>query len=228
VGDREVGGMTALSKAARKTGTPSYWFSYVAVDDAAAIATKAAQLGGKAVLDPMEMGPANIAVLKDPTGAVFGLWQSLDATGTFDDGQANVVRLNELSTHDVELSGRFYSGLFGWRERAGADAAQPYKTFVRGDEIVAGMLESKNETAALDAWTVYFAVRDAARVVQKATYLGAKIVAPLIDVPGAGPLAILSDPEGAQFAVVEMAGGVVEEARESSDTTVRVDAKKRS
>jgi predicted enzyme related to lactoylglutathione lyase len=222
VGDREVGGMTALSKEARKSGTASYWFSYVAVDDAGAIAAKAAQLGGQSVMDPMETGPASIAVLRDPAGAVFGLWQSLDETGTFDDGQANLVRLNELSTPDVERSGRFYSGLFPWREAAGGSPAVPYKTFLLGEQIVAGMMETEGAQPA--AWMVYFSVRDAARTVEKAAYLGGKIVAPLNEVPGAGRLAILADPEGAVFAVVEPADGVVEEAKESAEPTVRVDA----
>lgn len=218
VRDREVGGMTALSKEAKRAGASSYWFSYVAVEDAEAIATKAAALGGEAVLGPLQMGPANIAVLRDPTGAVFGLWQSLDTAGTFDEGQANAVSLNELTTPDVDRAGRFYATLFGWRELAGQSAAPRYKTFTRGERIVAGMLQGSGPAA----WTVYFSTFDASRTVEKATYLGGRVVVPLREVPSVGRLAVLSDPGGATFAVIELAGGVVEESRESAETTVRV------
>jgi predicted enzyme related to lactoylglutathione lyase len=222
VADREVGGMTALSKEAKRSGTASYWFSYVAVTDADAIATQAAALGGNAVLGPLQMGPANVAVLRDPTGAVFGVWQSLDATGTFDEGQANAVSLNELTTPNVEQAGRFYAGLFGWRELAGESAALPYKTFMMGEKIVAGMLQGKGETTPGAAWTVYFSVSDAARVVEKATYLGGTALVPLREVPNVGRLAVLSDPGGAVFAVIELAGGVVQESKESTEPTARI------
>jgi predicted enzyme related to lactoylglutathione lyase len=220
VGNREVGGMTALSKEAKRSGTSSYWFSYIAVEDAAAIAANAAGLGGQAVLGPLEMGPASVAVLKDPTGAVFGLWQSLGATGTFDEGQANAVSLNELSTPNVDRAGKFYATLFGWRELAGESAALPYKTFTMNGNIVAGMLQGP--AAAPAAWTVYFSVADAARTLEKATYLGATIIVPLREVPGVGRLAVLADPGGAVFALIELVGGVVEEAKESADPTVRI------
>ena len=222
VGNREVGGMTALSKEARRSGTSSYWFSYVAVEDAAAIAAGAAELGGQALMGPLEMGPASVAVLKDPAGAVFGLWQSLDATGTFDEGQADAVSLNELTTPNVDQAGKFYSGLFGWRELAGESADLAYKTFVAGEKIVAGMLQGNGLSTAASAWTVYFSVSDASRTVDKATYLGAKVVVPIREVPGVGRLAVLADPGGAVFALTELEGGVVEESSESAEPTVRV------
>lgn len=218
--DREVGGMTALGKEAKKHGQPSYWFSYVSVADAAALAAKATDLGGQVLVGPLEMGPASIAVLKDPTGATFGLWQSLDDEGTFDDGQADAVRLNELATPDLARAAHFYSSLFGWRELDSGSAGAGYKTFLRGDEIVAGMLQSKGPAPA--AWTVYFSVADAARVIEKATVLGGSALVPLNEVPDVGRLAVLADPRGAVFAVIERTGGVVEQAKDVPETTARV------
>lgn len=55
---------------------PSHWLSYVAVDDVAASAKKAQSLGATILVQPMEvMGEGTLAVFKDPTGAVLGLWQ---------------------------------------------------------------------------------------------------------------------------------------------------------
>jgi hypothetical protein len=58
-------------------------------------------------------------------------------------------------------------------------------------------------------------------MVEKATHLGAKTVVPLGEVPGVGRLAVLADPGGAVFAVIQLMGGVVEESKESAETTVR-------
>lgn len=53
---------------------PPHWQPYVAVDDPDATVARAAELGGSALMEPMDV-PAvgRIAVLRDPQGAVFGI-----------------------------------------------------------------------------------------------------------------------------------------------------------
>jgi predicted enzyme related to lactoylglutathione lyase len=204
----EVAGMSVLSREAKKSGTSSYWFSYIAVDDPPAVAVKAALLGGKIVVGPLEMGPASVAVVRDPTGAVFGLWHWARAREDAHRGYAAAVALNELSTPDINRAGSFYAGLFGWQDLASARAAVPYKTFKLGERIVAGMMQAQPAPRAAAEWTVYFSVTDAAATVARAESLGAGAVIPLHDVAGAGRLAVLTDPEGAVFAVIEPGGGV--------------------
>jgi predicted enzyme related to lactoylglutathione lyase len=57
LGGKMVAGIVSLPEQARKMGAPPHLMSYVAVDDAAASAKKAASLGGKLLAGPMEMGP---------------------------------------------------------------------------------------------------------------------------------------------------------------------------
>jgi predicted enzyme related to lactoylglutathione lyase len=59
-------------------GTPSHWLSYIHVADCKATASKAAQLGASTML-PAELMPdvGTIAVLADPQGAAFALYQPL-------------------------------------------------------------------------------------------------------------------------------------------------------
>jgi len=59
-------------------GTPSHWLSYFHVADCKATAAKAAELGGSAMM-PAQLIPevGTIAVLGDPQGAVFALYQPL-------------------------------------------------------------------------------------------------------------------------------------------------------
>ncbi len=55
------------------SGSPG-WIPYVGVEDADATATRAQELGGGALLEPMDVpSVGRIAVLSDPQGAVFGI-----------------------------------------------------------------------------------------------------------------------------------------------------------
>ena len=55
---------------------PEQWSTYVSLDDAGATAAKAAQAGGRILVEPLEIpNSGTMAVLTDPTGAVIGRWQ---------------------------------------------------------------------------------------------------------------------------------------------------------
>jgi predicted enzyme related to lactoylglutathione lyase len=57
-------------------GQPSFWLSYVEVDDIAASTEKARSLGANIIKDVIEVpGAGWLSILMDPTGAVLGLWK---------------------------------------------------------------------------------------------------------------------------------------------------------
>jgi predicted enzyme related to lactoylglutathione lyase len=67
---------------ANKTGMHSHWLNFVRVDDAASMAAKVAALGGRVVVKPrMDRHGGKVAVVADPSGALFGLleWDSSDS-----------------------------------------------------------------------------------------------------------------------------------------------------
>jgi predicted enzyme related to lactoylglutathione lyase len=53
---------------------PTYWLVYFGTDDIDASLAKATDLGGTAMMGPMDIGIGKIAVLQDPQGAVFALF----------------------------------------------------------------------------------------------------------------------------------------------------------
>ncbi len=58
-------------------GAPSIWLAYVLVDDVAASTRKAKNLGATIFKDVTEVpGMGWFSIIGDPTGAVFGIWQS--------------------------------------------------------------------------------------------------------------------------------------------------------
>lgn len=57
-------------------GAPSFWLSYIHVDDIRAATRKAASLGGTVMKDVTEIPDyGEFSVITDPTGAHFALWQ---------------------------------------------------------------------------------------------------------------------------------------------------------
>ena len=56
---------------------PPGWLAYVEVDDIRAATKKAKSLGGEVMKDATEViGMGWLSFIRDPTGAVLGLWQS--------------------------------------------------------------------------------------------------------------------------------------------------------
>ena len=71
VGGKEVGGTTPSQMA----GVPNHWHVYFAVADADGTAAKIKQLGGSVVVEPFDTPIGKMAVVADPQGAVFSLYQ---------------------------------------------------------------------------------------------------------------------------------------------------------
>ncbi len=63
------GGMRAAAET-----EPTYWLVYLGANDIDATMSKATELGGNALLGPMDIGVGKIGVVQDPQGAVFGVY----------------------------------------------------------------------------------------------------------------------------------------------------------
>jgi predicted enzyme related to lactoylglutathione lyase len=55
--------------------TPSHWLPYVKVTDIAAFTTRAKSLGAAPLQEIVEIPEGRFSVLRDPTGAPFGIFQ---------------------------------------------------------------------------------------------------------------------------------------------------------
>jgi predicted enzyme related to lactoylglutathione lyase len=185
---------------------PPHWNSYVRVDSADDTAAKAKKLGGTVLLGPFDvMEHGRMAVIQDPAGAVFSLWEPKDHIGAEVVGEPNSFCWNELYTSDAKKAGDFYSKLFGWSREPMQTPTGEYTIFKKGDAQAAGMMQISKEMEAMPPhWMVYFAVDDSDRTVQKAKGMGAQVMVPPTDIPNIGRFAILNDPQGADFAVIRL------------------------
>jgi predicted enzyme related to lactoylglutathione lyase len=73
----EAGGQqVAGTMPPQMSGVPNHWHVYFAVSDADATAAKIKQLGGSVIVEPFDTPIGKMAVVADPQGAVFSLFQA--------------------------------------------------------------------------------------------------------------------------------------------------------
>jgi predicted enzyme related to lactoylglutathione lyase len=211
LGGRDVGALYELPEQLRAAGVPPHWAGYVSVADAEASAARARELGGTVLDGPTDAeGHGRRAAVQDPTGAFFVLWQRQGHAGAAVVNEPGSLCWNELYSSDAQAAAAFYGGLFGWstEESASADGGI-YTVFRNGEQLAAGMLQIREEWGAVPpSWAVYFAVADLDATLAKARELGATIQGEPMEV-NAGRFAFLADPQGAGFAVMQIAPGAV-------------------
>jgi len=204
-GDQAVGALYGVSPQEAKS--PPHWNSYVAVANVDETARKAKQLGGQVVLEPLDvMEHGRMAVIQDPTGAVFSLWQGKQHIGANLLDEVGALCWTELLTNDTDKAGKFYTSLLPWKSDTQNMAHTKYTMFKRGDQMAAGMLPTPKEVEGMPPqWFSYFAVDNVDQTVSKAQQLGGKVMRPAADIPDMGRFAILQDPQGAPFAIWQYA-----------------------
>ncbi len=92
------------------------WATYVAVDDADAVAAAMVDLGATLVAEPEDAGPGGrAATLRDPQGAEIRLWQARRRLGAQLTNSPGAWNFSDLHTTDPAAAQRFYEGALGWR-----------------------------------------------------------------------------------------------------------------
>ena len=184
-------------------GVPPHWMPYIAVESADKAADLAKQLGGTLIMpafDVMEAG--RMAVIQDPTGAYFCVWQAAKNTGIGIAGVHGTLCWGDLSTPDVKRASEFYSGLFGWQIMAGENDKSGYLHIKNGEQFIGGIPPAEYRQSGAPAhWLAYFYVDDVKVSTAKATGLGAKVYMGPMAIDNVGDMSVVADPQGALFAL---------------------------
>src|SRR5262245_48073390 len=73
---KDVAGLSPQNEEMKAQGIPPFWMSYVSVANADETVNKAKALGGQVLGEPFDVfDSGRMAILQDPTGAVFSVWQ---------------------------------------------------------------------------------------------------------------------------------------------------------
>ncbi|MFJ2830223.1 VOC family protein [Streptomyces sp. NPDC087263] len=183
---------------------PIAWTPYLASEDVDLTAETVRLSGGTVGVGPLDAGEAGrMAIASDPTGAVFGIWQTAAHLGTGITGVSGTPAWNELVTRDTESVVKFYQGVFGYELEPVVSADFDYVTLHIDGRPVAG-IHGVGHGLPRDRgphWMTYFEATDVDDTVTRVTDLGGHVLKSAHDSPY-GRVATVADPEGAMFSVI--------------------------
>ncbi|MXO89704.1 VOC family protein [Pontixanthobacter aquaemixtae] len=116
----------------------------------------------------------------------------------------------ELMTPDPDAAQTFYGGLLGWEFEEAGFNGQDYRSFKAGDAQVGGFLKmtkAMEDHGARASWVGYVRVDDVPAAVEQARGAGGHVFMEGGEVPDVGPFAMLADPQGAPFYVIDDRSG---------------------
>ena len=215
---REVAGIGALPDLGGPP-TPS-WNTYVRVDSTEAAVDRATNAGGSLLIGPLDaFEDGRFAVLGDPAGAPFSVWEARERAGAQLVNEPRSWAMSSLHTPDPDGASAFYGSVFGWRSEAIAHGA-PVTLFRLPDyagepgqpiprDVVGVMTATGGDSAAPAVpphWNVNLRVDDTDAVAAHAADLGGTVLMPPMDTPGFRSAVVL-DPQGAAFSVSQVASG---------------------
>ncbi len=104
----------------------------------------------------------------------------------------------DLTTPEVAAAKRFYGDTLGWKTRKwpGGD----YEMWLAGNDEVGGVMPPPAGDSGAH-WMGYVSTQSVDAAARQVQTLGGRIVAPAMDIPEVGRMAVVADPQGAIFAL---------------------------
>jgi predicted enzyme related to lactoylglutathione lyase len=209
INGKSVGAAYSMRPEERQHNVPVHWNSYVSVASADEAVKRARGFGAKVIAPAFDvMDAGRMAVLQDPTGAVFCVWQAGKHSGAALLREPGALGWTELMTRDTKAAEKFYTSLFGWSAKTDSGAGMQYTEFKNQGTPQAGMMAITPEMGNMPPfWMPYFEVADCDAAAARTTDLGGRIHKPPTDIPNVGRFAVLGDPQGAGFSIIKIARG---------------------
>lgn len=199
---RPVAGMMANDP---QWGVPDGWTTYLHTADIKATLTTALGAGATACVqpaEPMEVPDKGfMAMLTDPAGAFFGLWQPLQHLGFEVFGEANAPVYHQLTTRDYAKALDFYRTVFDWQTETVSDSDEfRYSTANFDGEALLGIMDGAQGLSEGEPsdWCFFLGSDDVDKTVALVKENGGSVIRDAEDTPY-GRLAAVADPTGAGF-----------------------------
>ncbi|MCA0301869.1 MAG: VOC family protein [Proteobacteria bacterium] len=199
-------GLMTLPKDACDAGARPGWMGYVGVDDLDAMLARLTKAGGAVRMSPMPIpGVGRFAVVADPQGAVFSLFQpgGPGAPPVPAPGTPGSIGWHELMAGDGEKAFDFYAGLFGWTRDVAMDMGPmgKYQLFAVDGQAIGGMM-TKPAEVPMPFWGYYWRVDGIGPALERLKAGGAQVMNGPMEVPGGDWIVQAMDAQGAMFALV--------------------------
>ena len=200
--DKTIGGYLPTPE-----GAPpgAHWVSHLQVTDAKATAGKVKSLGGKIAKEAFKVGDfGTMAIVLDPHGAAFALWQPARVEEQ-PQPTTNTFCWNELFSADPVASVAFYKAIGGFEEEPmEMPGMGTYHLLKSGGVPRAGVMKQMMPGQP-HAWLPYVQVANADASSEKAKKLGANIIVPPTEIPNVGRFSIFADPQGSPLGILQPA-----------------------
>jgi predicted enzyme related to lactoylglutathione lyase len=223
IGRIRGGSVAAVGSVPEQAPPMAMWNTYIWVDSVDETASKAKDAGGNVVMEPFDvMDAGRMAVLTDPEGAMFCVWQAKQNKGAQIVNEHGSLNFNGLNTRNPEAARSFYGSVFGWTTLSLPGGTEMWTLPGYGDHLEESNPDLRKQVAEAGGpagfedvvasinpiaddqpdtpahWSVTFAVDDADEIASKATELGGKVLAPPFDAPWVR-MTVIADPQGATF-----------------------------
>lgn len=191
---KEIAGVYETPQKFKDMKMPSFWMSYIQVESVTKTVAKAKSLGGIIELVDTENIIGAIALIRDPLGAGFTIYEGQILAHRYDK-EANALVWNELFVSKLETVKPFYEGIFNWKISENSegryDISDSQHKTIGNVNVIPNVIKGKYEY-----WGVFFASQDLALTKQKVLDNGGSLIYEDEN------LTALADPFGAFFHVV--------------------------
>ena len=184
----------------------SQWCLYFASPDADATAAKIRDNGGEVLMEPMQVGEfGTMCLAREPSGAVFGVWQAGTHEGFEATATPGAYCWAEVFTREPEKADPFLMAVFPYRAKQIEDDTVDFRLFDIGEDAVLGRMRMTDDfpPEVPSYVNVYFTVGDCDEAVSRAAKHGAVLRFGPMSSPF-GRFAALTDPQGANFSVIDV------------------------
>lgn len=181
-------------------GPPS-WCSFLSVDDLDASTALARDQGGSVLMPPTDLPVGRFSVITTPSGAVFGLYQGADEDAVATPGPGSIHWV-ELQSTAPGADVAWLSSVFGFSSRVDEMAKGPYHVLEADGVPRGGVTASTVDASVFTAWVQ---VADLDATLAKVGAHGGKTLTDTFADPAVGRMAVVSDPSGATFGLVQPA-----------------------
>lgn len=191
---------------ARDQDMPTAWMVYFGVSNADDALREVDSAGGRALSPVEEIGAfGRMAIVQDPTGAVFGMWEPGFHTGAGIVDEPGAMAWCEVNTRDAASASAFYQRVFSLTADEMEMHGTPYHTLMQDGDHVGGVLQMTAEWGDLPPhWMAYFAVADADQAKAMVEANGGTVTHGPFPTPY-GRICVVQDPQGAMVSLIELA-----------------------
>lgn len=184
-------------------GVPNRWNNYLRVEDVDASTNSAIQAGGTVSIPPTDIAPGRVSIIASPSGAVLALFREADPDATNHPGGDGSIYWTELQSHDIAADLAFLETVFGFGiETRPMPKGGTYNILTNDGVPCCGAVEAMLEEAP-SAWFSWVQVEDADATVERVEKNGGKKLSKLMDYPGVGRMALVTDSTGAVFGLIK-------------------------